>query len=249
MGFPYEFPFVLPGAGGSGGAAITGISPIASSAAVAFPKLATYLKTNVNTPKPNVQAILQVFCNRFDEVEVALQGLYFYRQLANAYGILLDNIGAIVGLPRKGLLDPLYQAYLYAQIASNNSSGTTEDLNLIFRFIVAGIDAVQATAGLSPSGITWQVVWQNTASQGASFMIYVTDPNGVMTQDYANAMNYFTQEAKGAAIRGIVEYSILEPDANLFSFMSATDTFDGSGSGPTGSGVGFDQGFFRGAVD
>jgi hypothetical protein len=247
LGFPYAFPFPLPGTESAPAPVeLEGIDPIASSAAVAFEKLATYLKTNAVTPLPNVAAVLQVFCNRFDEVEAAFQELFSYRQLANAANvpmypgvpnsILLDNIGQIVGLLRGGLPDATYQLYLSAQIAANNSSGTTEDINLIFGYLV-------------PAGATWRVEWQNTSPPGAACVVYVTDPDGNMTADIATAMAHFLQEAKGGGIRAILEYSTTTPDAGLFSFMSATDTLDGNGSGPTNQGVGLDQGAFRGALN
>jgi hypothetical protein len=216
-----------------------GITQQPDTGALAVARLRSYLKINAVTAKPNVAAFIQVFCNQCDDLESSLQQLFYYRQLNNAIlyaypetNVVLDNIGVIVGLPRNGLPDALYQVYLRAQILADSSSGTTNDLNGIFSVAC-------------PSGVTFQVNWQFVAA----FMIYLTDPAGVLTLPIVNALAQFMREARGAGIGGVLEYSYGYPDDEYLQFMSATDTFDMNGSGPTNQGIGLDQGLFRGATN
>ena len=235
-GFPYELPAWIPGPPSSAllpPELANGFSPIPDSFAVAVARLRQRLLVTAGQARPNVLALIQVYCNQIDDLEDAFQALYYYRQLANAYGQLLDDIGVLVGLGRNGLDDATYRLYLQAQIRADNSAGTTEDLNAIFALLTTGL-----------TGVTFDVEWQPPAA----FIIYLTDANGILTQIEVNAFASFMNRARDAGVGGVLEYSIGEPDADLFSFMSSTDTFDGSGSGPTNSGVGFDQGFFRGAI-
>lgn len=204
---------------------------------LAVNRLRQRLKLNATTAKPNVSALLQVLCNQCDALESTLQAMFYYRQLDNAYGIMLDNIGAIVGFARPPSLptptgDATYQLYLKAKIVADFSSGRTEDLNRIFALLV-------------PAGVTFSVNWQYTAA----FMIYLTDPAGVLTQAEINVYAQFMRTARAAGVRGVLEYSINTPDSELLTFMSATDTFDVNGSGPTNQGIGLDQGYFRGATN
>ena len=214
--FPYEFPILFSPL--SPPPQPPGIAPISSSVETAAALLRQRLIAMPGTALPNVQAILQVFANQCDSLEYAFQALYYYRQLPNAFGQMLDNIGAIVGLARAGLDDPTYRLYLQAQIRADNSGGTTNDLNAIFLLIV-------------PSGVSFALTWWGNAS----FVIYLTDSAGTLTQAEINAFESFMNRARAAGVYGVLNYPPPGvPDNRLFRF----DT----------PGVGFDQGLFRGAV-
>lgn len=203
-GLPYALPFWLPDAALVPPETGAGISPQTDTAQLAVNRLRQYLKTTGSTAKPNVGMVLQACCNQTDALDAAFQALYFYRMLANAYGVLLDNIGEIVGLSRSNLDDPTYRAYLQAQIIADNSSGTTEDLNAIFALVVP-------TVG---TGVTFVVTWEFPAA----FFVVLTDPNGVLTSAEVTAFAHFVNSARAAGVDGFLIYSYGTPLADLFTF-------------------------------
>lgn len=86
---------------------------------------------------PRLKALLGIYLKQIQEVEDALWLELKQRDIDQAAGIYLDQIGDLIGQPRSGLLDLPYRDLLRARIASNRSKGTSADI----------IDVIQALFG------------------------------------------------------------------------------------------------------
>lgn len=83
--------------------------------------------------KPRITAWLSSYLRQVQEIEDALYTYIFGVLLANAVGVHLDRIGAIVGEPRGGKSDDRYRLGIRIAARVNRSSGRVADLFDILR--------------------------------------------------------------------------------------------------------------------
>ena len=81
--------------------------------------------------------------SRYTPIVTQMPALREQRELANATGPALDDLGAAVGLPRMGLGDEGYRTAIRVRGASLLSDGTIPDIMAI----VAGLFGLEAAAG------------------------------------------------------------------------------------------------------
>lgn len=74
--------------------------------------------------KENIQALVEMFMEELNELEVTGFQLLLQRSVADAEGAQLDIIGEHVGLPRGGRTDTEYRIAVYGKIAQNSSDGS-----------------------------------------------------------------------------------------------------------------------------
>lgn len=84
----------------------------------------------------NIEALLDVFSAQVQDLEDVLFELIDNRFLDDAVGEQLDGLGRIVNLQRNNLDDDTYRTQLKAQIATNASSGTVEDVVAVVSLIL-----------------------------------------------------------------------------------------------------------------
>lgn len=77
---------------------------------------------------PMMVALVTAIVTPIQEMETAAFSLDAGRQLQNAQGAQLDALGTLVGVPRQGLDDATYLAYLLGSIAEDSSDGTAPAL-------------------------------------------------------------------------------------------------------------------------
>ena len=150
---------------------------------------------------PAVVALLTVFAQRYQNLEVAFWDLLTQRGIYTAFGAQLDVIGRIVGFARGALSDATYQLYLAAQITANHSDGLGEDLIKIARLIV----------------------------NNAAATIYVTNEGAATTRvrvggialpdATATVVATMLDEARAGGVRLLTQYAVSAP-ANVFAFDS-----------------------------
>jgi hypothetical protein len=115
--------------------------------------------------------------------------------------VQLDNIGLIIGQPRGGLTDDVYRSYLRARVATNRSTGVTEDIITITKLIINDPNA------------TYNVVNNGTATVVARVGgIAVTDATG-------DVVFTFLKDAVSAGVRVVVQWANSVP-ANVFRLDS-----------------------------
>lgn len=84
---------------------------------------------------PNLNAILEVLASPFDDLKVVYAALKNLLDLETAEGAQLDLIGAIIGEPRNGRLDPDYLIGIKFKIFKNTSKATVDDIVKALKFI------------------------------------------------------------------------------------------------------------------
>lgn len=76
---------------------------------------------------PNLQNILEIHADRYQELETVFFSLYLARSIFDATGQQLDEVGEIVVLSRPaGANDDVYRAKLFVKIGQNVSNGEPE---------------------------------------------------------------------------------------------------------------------------
>lgn len=92
---------------------------------------------------PNFHTILEIFSQRFQDVENILEDWNKDVSIFDAVGMQLDKIGTIVGLARvSGQNDATYRALLFIKIMQNNAQGTGEQLINVTK-LLTGATVVQ----------------------------------------------------------------------------------------------------------
>lgn len=84
----------------------------------------------------NLQKLLKILVTPAQELEDVKWQLKTQRWLSTSLGVQLDEIGVILGLPRKaGESDDDYRERLQFQIFINNTSGTPEEVMAVLAFL------------------------------------------------------------------------------------------------------------------
>jgi Protein of unknown function (DUF2612) len=150
--------------------------------------------------KPLVTGLLTALVSPLQDIENALQQMLTLRDISTAFGAQLDQIGDWVVQPRNGLIDSVYQRYLYAKITANFSSGTSEQLITISKLILN--DAVLLISVLT---------------QGIAAVVVRVTGADVPSTTTADALISFLKLGTKAGVRVILEYENA-PDAGTFYF-------------------------------
>lgn len=86
--------------------------------------------------KDNTQKFLRIFLDRLETVDNAIIDMAEFRLLANAQGIVLDEIGGQIGVSRNGQVDDDYRTILLIRQLAAGKGGTrsevTDALNNLF---------------------------------------------------------------------------------------------------------------------
>lgn len=105
-------------------------------------------------------------------LEDVLNQVLFGRMLDNAVGAQLTMIGKIVGRPRNGISDDdLYRRVVRAQISTNKSNGTIEDLITIADLVVHDDDARYVVYNYGRAALVLEVVGVVTDSSIAQLLV------------------------------------------------------------------------------
>ena len=92
--------------------------------------------------KERITALMDSWSTQAQQLEQVFWDLLTKRFLSVAIGVHLDNLGSIVGEPRKGRLDPAYRAAIRVRILVNRSNGRIEELLSIAKLMLGGGDDV-----------------------------------------------------------------------------------------------------------
>jgi hypothetical protein len=78
--------------------------------------------------KPNIEGVLSACLDQIELIDQETFDLVNMFNVDDAVGIILDYVGAIVGVPRDGRNDDDYRAAIQSRLLVNNSEGTPDDL-------------------------------------------------------------------------------------------------------------------------
>lgn len=162
----------------------------------------------------NHEKFLRALIGPFQDAEDTLQDMFVNRNVNTAAGVQLDMIGKIVGRPRNGITDDeIYRRYIRAQIATNKSDGTINEILTIAGLVIFNNDAYYH---LINSGVaTYTLILENV----------------VTTFELALILIGFMKLATSAGVRPILEFWMSD-EVDMFEFESFV-----SGSG-IGKGLG-----------
>jgi hypothetical protein len=118
--------------------------------------------------KPVLEALLTMVLDQCQELEEVFYDIYTKRFLANAEGVQLDTVGALVGEDRKGRDDDLYYLWIKVRIAINRSKGTSGDIINLIKLI-----ETSAFVLYEPGGATLIVEFQEAPVQDESVLYEV----------------------------------------------------------------------------
>lgn len=126
------FTFTLPS---SSSLAVSPAEPVAPNAPIDH-VAAGLSRLYMQFRKPKIIALLTAYLERWNQLEAVAQDLLRKRNIFNAVGAQQDLVGKIVLQPRNGLDDDTYRRYLFAKVATNNSSARLEDIIKIAKLII-----------------------------------------------------------------------------------------------------------------
>jgi hypothetical protein len=92
--------------------------------------------------RPRLQAFIEAFSDRAQEIEDMFWDLLTKRLLDVATGVHLDNLGDIVGQNRQGLGDADYRQFIRARIKTNRANGKIEELIQIALLIFGSTERI-----------------------------------------------------------------------------------------------------------
>lgn len=171
--------------------------------------------TSAFIDKPNIRALLAVYLQPFQDLEDALYDVYVNRQLANATlyalpqtNVVLDTLGALVGISRQALSDASYAVLIRVCALCNRSSGTMANWSTIVG-VLQSSDAFSGT-------VTWE--------QGVrAFELGLWDMT-IPPQILAAMLS----RARASGITGYLAYSTWA-DGDDAEWSSVSDTAEGEG--------------------
>lgn len=161
-----------------------------------------------NDPSWNLWVTL--LARQAQDIEDATQSMFLALDIANGSGAILDSIGGIVGQPRLGASDPIYQLYLAARVLANESTGTPEQIYTILGTLFAG-----ALSVYKPGGVK-------------AYAVQLVTPSLVRAQALIAAE--FIQDVDDVGARAIFEWTEA-PAGETFTFDQGANSAEGFDSG------------------
>lgn len=159
--------------------------------------------------KPNIDAFLESFGNRVQDLEDAFLSLLLGRILATCTGINLDVWGSIVGESRAGRADDVYRLAIQVRVLLNLCESTPEQIIEIFTTLIVGTRA------------------EITEYFPANFSLYLSK---AITSDVVSTLSGFLRKAKPAGVGATLHYSLVEEN-HVFQFASGDTVETDSGTG------------------
>lgn len=104
----------------------------------------------------NLQAILRSYLRQLQKIEDAAWEVIEKRNLVDGFGIILDNIGRIVGRGREDLDDDHYRIAIRCQIRINRSQGKPKDFTDVA--VLASPEGTEHSFTTFPKTIIWEVL-------------------------------------------------------------------------------------------
>lgn len=142
----------------------------------------------------NEEKFIAALVRPLDRLETALQQLLLERNINTAYGVTLRKIGKIVGQRAQIDDDEEFRRYARATIAANKSNGLASDLIKVARLVVFDTHATIRADNVG----------------GGRFRLVVAGMG--ITASVARILADLINEARGAGIRGVVEWSEVSPE-------------------------------------
>jgi len=147
--------------------------------------------------KPRILGFVEALVKPIQNFENVAWQVFAERNVDNAVGVQLDQIGEKVGQPRLGYLDDAYRRLIRARISANKSNGTVNDLIRISNLVIDDPAASIVVTQFFP----------------ASVRVFV---DGLaLDEDTADILIGFLRKAVAAGVRVTLEYLTAAPSASF----------------------------------
>jgi hypothetical protein len=167
--------------------------------------------------KPKLQGLMSPHLRQRQKLESAAYEVAYSLNIESGFGVILDNIGAIVGRGREGAGDTEFKIALRAQIRINRSTGKTADFTDV--------------GGLSVPGTTWHV----DDYPPASLIVYSDEP--VPSAEAVPVLFENLRQVRPLGVRAFWDWTLEDVEVqmlNTWTEATATSTEgDGHGMGWT----------------
>lgn len=161
----------------------------------------------------NIRNFITGLVSPAQKLEDTLLALILQRNVDNAVGAQLTELGTLVGRPRNGITDDdIYRRYVKAQILANRSDGQGETMYRIARTILGATDHTLALVNEGAAAFTMRV-----EAEALDWAI-------------AEIIIYFLRKAVSGGVRPLLEFAVDDPDL-AFAFSDTDDYIDGDGLG------------------
>ena len=128
-------------------------------------------------------------------LEDTIQACIAQRDVNQAIGVQLDELGGLVGQPRNGIGDDeVYRRYIRARITANKSDGAPETIYKIARLVLGDTDHT--------------LEFDNQGN--AAYVLRIA--GDTLTDAIAADVLAFMRRATAAGVRGILEWTTEDPD-------------------------------------
>lgn len=168
--------------------------------------------------KANLVALLSSYTEQTQEIENTLFDLLNGFWIDTAAGAQLDGLGEIVGAVRNGADDATYRLRIRVRIILNKTSGTTNQIIQIMKFIIAGVAFSSA------------ITFSFTPQYPAAFLMEFSSTLDNITEALATEIGLAMIEATPAGVRSSLIYSTSPDDASFtFAVGSSSEADTGRG--------------------
>jgi hypothetical protein len=79
-------------------------------------------------PNSNIGKIIKIVADELEEIQSTLERIEEWKDVENAEGVALDDLGSNVGQPRGAATDEIYRILLRSKVARNFSDGTIDTI-------------------------------------------------------------------------------------------------------------------------
>lgn len=171
----------------------------------------------------NTQKALRIVLKPTVALQQAMLSVLTMRVLDTAVGVWLDVLGTLVGRPRNGIADDdIYRRYIRAQIASNKSNGTIDEILTIAELVIndpaaslqldntgdaAYILMIEDAPISSAVAVVLMDLMQRATSAGVQPILSYTETS------FASVLLWDTQGVWDTALWGAGLHSAVLPDA------------------------------------
>lgn len=114
--------------------------------------------------KPVVNGIVKAVCGPVQTLENAVFDVIVNRLLANAVGVQLDSLGALVGEARENRIDADYKPAITIRIRVNRSQGKAEDILQVMTLAMQGAPFLYHETEVDNPAAAFEVVISNVAA-------------------------------------------------------------------------------------
>lgn len=179
--------------------------------------------------KPRIEALLTFDGEAWNEIEAAAMEVVRLRQISEAYGVTLEQIGAILVRPRRGAVDARYRIILSAQQHVLKSAGRPEEFLTLFRLLEGeDVDVIWLHAGVMERIVRTREPGETPVDLATELVLKMAGAGARILWEYQTVENdeLFTlieEDDTGSPAQGFSEVDDTDPDGGTWADVISND--------------------------